>query len=42
MDNKKYQRICHDITTVNKSLDYTKYLTPINLSDENEIFLNIS
>lgn len=39
MNNKKYQNICDDIAIVNKALDYTKYLTPVNLSQENEKFL---
>ena len=34
-----YLRICEEITKVNIVLDYTRYLTPHNLSQENERFL---
>lgn len=38
--NTLYTKICDDISNTVKQLDYTKFLTPKNLHEENETFLN--
>jgi len=36
----KYNDICNDISAIDKKLDYSTYFAPINLHQENNIFLN--